>query len=161
MIFRSLDGGRIVLSERAHVKLLGHRQLEEVMPEAGGVLLGWHCAASQDRTIDDITEPQPEDRRERSSFFRSAAHQTLALARWHETGETHGHLGLWHSHPELHPTPSAIDLRDWRQALATDQFEGHSLLFVIVGQASVRVWEGRRKQKREIVELHSWKESDR
>lgn len=153
LTFQQPRGGRVVLSAAAHDVMIEHRQRRWWSKEAGGVLLGRHLLESGDLAVDEVTVPQTTDICTRTSFFRSAAHQALALAKWHASGGTCGHLGLWHTHPEPVPTPSSIDLSDWRNALVADRFEGASLLFVIVGQRAVRCWQGWRDTNGEFLEL--------
>jgi integrative and conjugative element protein (TIGR02256 family) len=145
--------GHVIVTRHAHAKLTRHRQLKRRATEAGGVLLGRHLLTVPDIVIDDVTEPQATDHRTRTSFFRSSAHQAIAMARWQTSDELCGHLGLWHTHPEPHPGPSGVDLADWRFALTNDRFEGETLLFVIVGQETTRVWQGWRDARRAFAEL--------
>jgi integrative and conjugative element protein (TIGR02256 family) len=54
-------------------------------------------------------------------------------------------LGEWHTHPELDPSPSSIDLAGWRNKLLFDQFDSDVLYFVIVGKEQINAWQGNRK----------------
>jgi integrative and conjugative element protein (TIGR02256 family) len=93
--------------------------------------------------VDEVTIPMRGDRRMRLAFHRSPKpHQEVIDSRWAVSQGTCQYLGEWHTHPEFSPTPSSTDLSDWRRRLSADQFEGDSLLFVIVGICEVRVWEG-------------------
>jgi integrative and conjugative element protein (TIGR02256 family) len=106
-----------------------------------------------DIVVDEVTTPQQTDRRSRCGFFRSAKHELLARKRWIEERNTLAYLGLWHTHPEVDPSPSSVDQNDWRQAVAGDIFEGERLFFPIVGTGCIRVWtQSRRGTLRELKE---------
>ena len=76
--------------------------------EAGGVLLGFR----RDPHIEVLqaTLPSPYDVRGRYRFVRqSRSHQMEATSAWQASGRTVDYVGEWHTHPEAHPSPSAID----------------------------------------------------
>ncbi|MCY1018629.1 Mov34/MPN/PAD-1 family protein [Pyxidicoccus sp. MSG2] len=125
--------------------MLRFQQVEAGQPEAGGVLLGRHIVRCLDVVIDEATCPMPGDLRGPVTFHRSREHhQRVIDERWHSSEGTCLYLGEWHTHPEPHPMPSHVDVRDWRRRLREDRFEGASLFFIIVGTREVRVWEGDR-----------------
>lgn len=150
-VFRFGESGKLVIAESALVQMERFRQFRDRDTEAGGVLLGRHLLDSRDLVVDTITTPQKEDRRTRTSFYRSTAHNTLAKKLWEQSGGHLGHLGLWHTHPESDPSPSTIDLNDWKQSVANDSYEGEHLFFVIVGTLHTRVWT--KMQNTETLEL--------
>lgn len=154
IMFRRSDTGVAYISEEALTRMLSYRQTTPNACEAGGVLLGRHRIDSHDIFVEDITTPHHLDKRTRITFVRSKAHQRLAMKRWKNSGETCGHLGLWHTHPESDPHPSDVDIFDWRKALHEDHYEGPSLIFVIVGTSTLRMWQGYRDQPSVINELH-------
>jgi integrative and conjugative element protein (TIGR02256 family) len=39
----------------------------------------------------------------------------IALSEWAKSLETMDYVGEWHTHPEIHPQPSALDLQEWQQ----------------------------------------------
>lgn len=130
--------GPVALSQ-----VLAFRQIRSSHTEAGGVLLGRYILGCQDRVVDEVTVPMRGDRRMRLAFHRSPErHQEVIDSRWAASRGTCQYLGEWHTHPEFSPTPSSTDLSDWRRRLRADQFDGDSLLFVIVGIREVRAWEG-------------------
>ena len=93
-----------------------------------------------DVVVDEVSKPQISDRRSRFSFFRSSKHEQVARQRWLGENSTAAYIGLWHTHPERDPTPSVVDQRDWKQAVAGDTYEGDRLFFPIVGTHCIRVW---------------------
>lgn len=119
-------------------------QSEPQKPEAGGVMLGRHILNSGDIIVDKITIPMKADRQQRYHFYRSRkSHQTLIDIAWRESNGTCTYLGEWHTHPEVTPFPSYVDILNWHRKLLTDYFS-KALFFVIVGTIEIKVWEGQR-----------------
>ena len=136
---------RLIVADSALDILSRHIQLNAISAEAGGILLGRHLLESPDLVIDEATVPQSSDKRRRFSFFRSATHSDIAAARWRESGGKTAYLGLWHTHPEDIPTPSATDIQDWNKALVKDRFDGDMLFFIIIGREELGCWVGNRQ----------------
>ncbi|EOG7704230.1 Mov34/MPN/PAD-1 family protein [Vibrio parahaemolyticus] len=70
--------------------------------------------------------------------------------------ESKGHatyVGLWHTHPEPTPNYSFADKCDWERALRESRYEGQHLIFVIVGQLSLRCWAGEHLKKTTKISL--------
>lgn len=112
-------------------------------PEAGGVLLGRALKETGDSIIDEITIPTEGDRRSRFAFHRSRKkHQQAIDMAWEESQKTCNYLGEWHTHPEPVPTPSSVDLRNWKDRLKKDFFDSPYLYFIIVGTETIEAWEG-------------------
>lgn len=145
LVFRLADGARVKISSPALARMLDHRQAQARRSESGGVLLGRYISGCRDIIVDEVTTPMAGDRWTRFSFYRShAPHQRVIDERWLASRGTCQYLGEWHTHPELYPSPSRIDLDDWRRRLRTDEFDSDSLMFVIVGIREVRAWQGLR-----------------
>lgn len=143
LTFHRPGGGRLHLGPKALSALLQYRQLGPDDTEAGGVLLGRYLIGTCDVVVDQVTEPMPGDRRTRASFHRHhAGHQAAIDRAWTASGSRFAWLGEWHTHPELTPTPSPTDRRDWRRRLQRDVFE-ESLFFLIVGIEVISAWEGK------------------
>ena len=139
-VFRVTPRQRLIIVDNALAQMQAFAQHRQSSTEAGGVLLGRHLLDSMDIVVDEVTMPQQTDRRSRCGFFRSAKHELLARNRWIEERNTLAYLGLWHTHPEVDPSPSSVDRNDWRQAVAGDIFEGDRLFFPIVGTGCIRIW---------------------
>lgn len=130
--------GRIVLLRAAILPLLDvHRQIDRNSLEAGGVLLGYR----RDPHIEvvQISEPGPADIRRRTFFDRTDAnHQKQATETWRTSGCFIDYVGDWHTHPEPSPTPSSVDIEQWRS------LEGRTildpLLELIIG--TKEIWAG-------------------
>ena len=153
LVFNVAPGRRLIFTDAALAKMRAHAQRSASQREAGGVLLGRHLIDSLDVVVDDVSVPQQNDRQTRFSFFRSKQHNVVANERWAATMGRTAYLGLWHTHPELDPTPSCVDRRDWSKAIARDTFEGDRLFFPIVGIQTIRVWTKTRSGPIEEVEL--------
>ena len=143
LVYRRGLRGFLKVHETAQHNMLRFVQDQPGKPEAGGVLLGRHIRDTENIVVDSITTPVPEDFASRYRFFRSdKAHQRLIDDCWEKSRQTCTYLGEWHTHPESRPTPSFIDLCNWRRKLLFDQFS-YCLFFVIVGTQKIHVWEGR------------------
>lgn len=140
LVFRVTPRQRFIIVEHALQQMLAFTQRRWWDSEAGGVLLGRHLLDSYDLVVDEVSTPQSSDCRSRFGFFRSSQHEQLARQRWLKEKSTSAYLGLWHTHPERDPTPSDVDQRDWKQAVAGDTYEGTRLFFPIVGTHCIRVW---------------------
>lgn len=99
--------------------------------EARGILLGH--VRGEHLEITEATEPVFGGKRFRFLFERMPYfHHRLAMKRWKESNGLVRYIGEWHTHPQDHPTPSSIDLREW-QILAADRVDNRPLLASIVG----------------------------
>jgi len=113
--------------------------------EAGGVLLGRIIENTGDCVVDEATAPNKRDHRSRFRFRRSrAGSQPLVDGAWTQSAGTRVYLGEWHTHPEDDPSPSCVDRADRIRLLVRTKCEQDRLIFVIVGRALVRVWDGKR-----------------
>lgn len=140
LVYRVTPRQRLIIVEHAFKQMQAFAQRRFWDSEAGGILLGRHLLDSYDVVVDEVSTPQSSDRRSRFGFFRSSKHEQVARQRWREENSTAAYLGLWHTHPERDPTPSGVDQRDWKQAVAGDTYEGDRLFFPIVGTHCIRVW---------------------
>lgn len=163
----AIDSKRFLyISSKAFETMSGYRQIRPHDLEATGILLGRRFVEHDHVVVDDVSIPQAKDQRRRHSVFRSAEHNRIAEDRWRASGRTQLYLGLWHTHPESHPTPSRVDYKDWQRALVHGHFEGNQLLFLIIGTQCIRCWAGEIRRKRwqiraktEFRELE-WHEED-
>ena len=131
----------VVIEERAMATFLRWRQGAHEM-EACGLIVGREVVGERGVIIDAASEPGPADVREPRFCQRlDPSHQRFVLDAW--DGVTH-YLGNWHTHAEPVPNPSPFDLDGWRDDLADMEEQGLAelrLLYVIVGQTHVGVWE--------------------
>jgi integrative and conjugative element protein (TIGR02256 family) len=130
-------GTLVVLSDGVIRILQRHRQSGLTTREAGGVLLG--LRRGQHIEVVEASAPSVFDERGRFSFVRkSAKHQKLARARWEQSNGTIDHVGEWHTHPQRHPSPSFLDVKEW-QALQARRRDNSPMLGIIVGTKSLLV----------------------
>ncbi|TKK66423.1 hypothetical protein FC093_17455 [Ilyomonas limi] len=145
-IFNLTNGGKIKLSKSAVYLINKLTQYEARSPESGGVLLGRFIKDSKNIVVDKVTTPMKGDKQTRYLFKRlSPLHQLIIDSEWNKSNGTCNYLGEWHTHPELVPTPSGIDIRDWKRKLKTDTFSSRFLYFIIAGTRSINMWEGDRR----------------
>lgn len=143
VIFAITNGGRIKLTCSLVETLRLYIQVQKNSIESGGVLLGRFIKNSKDIIIDKITTPLKGDKQTRFSFKRiSPLHQVIITEEWRKSKGTCNYLGEWHTHPEDFPTPSGVDINDWKRKLKKDVFSGRYLYFIIAGIKSIDIWEG-------------------
>lgn len=146
-VFSATTGARLIFAADVWRTMHRYRQTRAGAHEAGGALLGRHLLDCVDVVVDSVTTPQPGDRRSRARFFRSRTHSSLAVRSWRASQGTQDYLGLWHTHPERMPTPSWVDMLDWKRAVKDGGYCGPHLFFVIVGTVETRIWHGDRTGK--------------
>jgi integrative and conjugative element protein (TIGR02256 family) len=145
LIFDNRQGHRFKIKSEVVARLRQYRQ-ENLDREAGGVLLGRYVRDSDDVIVDKITVPMEGDRRGRRWFFRaSTLHQSVLDSAWSDSAGTCNYLGEWHTHAEADPSPSVIDILDWRKRFLVDRIDSKRLFFIIVGTERVNVWQVWRK----------------
>ncbi|MER2189628.1 MAG: Mov34/MPN/PAD-1 family protein [Solibacillus sp.] len=111
--------------------------------ESGGILIGRYIQDSQNAVIDVCTTPQPEDLQKRFFFQRNKKyHQKILNQIWNKSSSTQNYLGEWHTHPEIKPTPSSHDLREWKKLLNKQNDDIKYIFFIIVGIEEIGVWKG-------------------
>jgi integrative and conjugative element protein (TIGR02256 family) len=142
LTFYRQNGAKCEVGEAARVLIQRHVQHDDSAAEAGGVLLGRLVSGTTDVVIDFATEPSQTDRRGRFFFFRQKHHaQQKVNAAWERSRGAIIYLGEWHTHPEDDPTPSQIDLKNWKRIAKSASFEQDFLLFLIAGRGICRLWE--------------------
>lgn len=145
-VFLIENKGRIKISFQVIGIITNYIQDNDVKLEAGGVLLGRFLVNSKNIVVDKITEPMPSDIRKRNFFKRGEEkHQNIIDQEWQNSNGRCNYLGEWHSHAEKYPTPSCIDLKEWKKKLRNDVFSSRYLYFIILGINELRIWEGDRR----------------
>lgn len=145
LVFRT-NGFAVKVTRVALLKIDRHRQHRPEDLEAEGVLVGRHLEAPSGDVlvVEDASEPGPMDNRRRYGVYvQDPCHQALVDQHHAESDGRSGYLGRWHTHPEPDPTPSAIDLADWRRRAASPlELVGskQGLVFMISGQVEIRAW---------------------
>lgn len=146
LTFALSNGGKLKITPEAFQRISEFIQIEPQHSEAGGVLLGRLIKDSKNIVIDRVSIPMVADKRTRFSFLRNAKiHQRIIDKAWKESSGTCNYLGEWHSHPESYPTPSGVDLKNWRNRLIQDTYFSRYLYFLILGIKEFYIWEGDRR----------------
>ena len=129
--------GRVLVEGDVFERICAFRQDDQFKPEAGGILMGYRRGPHLHVT--DLTTPQSGDRRTQFGFDRKdERHQAYALTKWRQSGGQLDYVGEWHTHPENTPTPSTIDIREWRIICANHT---GAMVFLILGNGD-RDWLG-------------------
>ena len=116
--------------------------------EAGGILLGRRRGAHFE--ILDATVPTKFDTRTRTFFKRSEKiHSDIAKRMWSQSKGQISYIGEWHSHPEVVPSPSSVDIFEWSK-LSVECKSPHGYSMVIVGTQGI--WCGMTKISGEVVQ---------
>lgn len=123
------------------------------LPESGGVLLG--TVHERGLLVTVATTPTRLDRQFRYLFERFPfGHRAAAKRLWRSSAGTTRYLGEWHTHPQDFPTPSVIDLAEWRK-LAEVRADRRPFLAVIVGRHALHVELAHRNGGRELLRPHT------
>lgn len=123
------DSGRIVLQDEVLAVFNRFRQRRRWQAEAGGQLFARFEGATT--VVVEATPPSRFDLRRRMSFEPHRAAQQRQI---HERFRRGLHfVGDWHSHPELDPTPSSLDVTSMKECLRRSRHDLKGLLLIIVG----------------------------
>lgn len=114
-------------------KLYKYKQVNVNDKEAGGVLLGRITEDLSKYEIIDISEPCSKDTRKRFSFIRNKnkAQQIINKA-FKESDGIVRYMGEWHTHPELYPTPSSVDIKLINDC-STFKYAPNMIFLIILG----------------------------
>lgn len=116
-----------------------YRQTRTEDNEACGILIGGYNEKQKIIFIDSCTEPQKADLRKRTVFtLQDSYHQQKVNEVFVSSEKTHFYLGTWHSHPENYPSPSGIDLRDWKKCIKRNS-HNKFMIFSIVGVEEILI----------------------
>lgn len=150
------NGAYLDLLEQVLSSMAKWRQIQKSDNEAAGFLLGYQNNKTGNITLSSLTEPQAMDFRSR--FFciiKDAIHyrqlKNCAI-------NQNYYVGVWHTHPELIPEPSAVDWKDWNETLCKDKSCAYYIVFIILGINAFRIWVGDPTTKKisEVYETNSY-----
>lgn len=145
------NGYRLKIDSAPLLTMFRYRQITSSSPESGGIMVGRILEENLNPIIDDISEPMEEDLQTRNRFIRRAeSHQQYYNVKWNESGGRCYYLGEWHTHPEMIPTPSAVDTNNWKRIVLSNNQDIDYLLFVIVGIECLAVWQAERLCKKKV-----------
>ncbi len=120
----------VLFTESVLSHMYAHAQRKMLQTEAGGEIYSPTPFYSS-LIINDVTGPHPQDRRRRYSFNPDVEATTRARYAKYEQG-LHA-VGLWHTHPELHPAPSGPDKSTTEEYLRAFRGDRERYLTVIIG----------------------------
>ena len=135
----NLPNGRFLLVPASILtKMHKYRQRKPETTEQGGLLFGvMRAEYNEPVSIENppcielvgMTEPCALDHATRTQFVRRCNHHLVEIQSASSIYKNLVYLGEWHTHPQVHPTPSAIDMSSWKKA-----FKNKIVVFAIVGQ---------------------------
>jgi integrative and conjugative element protein (TIGR02256 family) len=140
--------GKVLIEGGVLDLIFGFQQQRSSTPEAGGILLGYR--RGNHIHVAKATTPQPGDLRMRNRFDRSNQfHQETAMKLWKESGGIVDYIGEWHTHPEVSPLPSTIDLSEWNKIHRARHLP---MIFIVIGKCD-NLWVGAGNENR-LFELN-------
>lgn len=132
------NGLCIDLFEPVITQLIKSRQVGKDTPERGGYLIGYENAKTLNYTISSATPPSSKDYARRCFIRLYSMNHLKSIT----LKKTDGYIGTWHTHPQEIPSPSSIDIKDWKESLKFNRKSTSYLIFIIVGLSCFRVWIG-------------------
>jgi len=129
---------RIILPRSLQDQLIEFKQDSLSDCESAGLLVG-HVRNNGDIWINKITKPKEQDIRTRTYFkLDASAHQNELNEIHTNSDQLLGYLGTWHTHPQNIPTPSGLDISDWKKHC--NENLDRPLIFVVIGLQRVSVY---------------------
>lgn len=96
------------------------------------------------RLVTHATMPGSLHRRSRFGLQRlDPIHQQTAFKLWERTRQTADYIGDWHTHPQVQPSPSSMDRREWGKITRA---KSTSMIFAILGLQDWWIGIGQRKR---------------
>lgn len=156
IISSSNNARRIKIDSHVLDNITKYRQTKRGDKEAGGILIGRECIDTNNLIIEHLTVPFSKDVRSRYGFKRRDAKHIEIFQDIHKSsGNIYAYVGEWHTHPELSPSYSQIDYRNWLKIVREGCWQYSNYYFVIVGIEKIGVWECSYKEKNfQIYKLH-------
>ena len=125
------NGPAIIFSEEVLKKMAKYKQLNPSDKEAGGQLFA--NFKGSDTYIVEATPPKLLDKRGRTFFRPNKLIQRLEIKSQYKLGNHY--VGDWHTHHELHPKKSNVDLDSIQDCFIRSRHELKSLVLTIIGTA--------------------------
>lgn len=126
-------------------------QKENTDCESGGYILGYKHQSTGNISLEFVTKPQSGDICSRCRFILKDIKHKLIIK--NASVNKSYYMGLWHTHPQIIPNPSMIDIADWKDTLLKDKSSCEYIFFFIAGIEFMRVWVGDIKSK-DIIEIY-------
>lgn len=144
-LFTLSDKRKLKLASNAIYTMFSFAQDDLTATESGGIMVGRILDENFNSMIDDVSTPMPCDVRTRNRFYRKPnGHQEFFDMKWKESAGRCFYLGEWHTHPEAIPSPSSVDLNNWKRLLKSPPQDQSTLFFIIVGTKQLKIWMGKK-----------------
>lgn len=129
---------KIKVSKSVLEQIYQYRQVGYLSSESGGVLIGRQIISTGNLIIDHCTVPMPLDVCKRTRYLRKdPKHIEFFTTLRQRENNIYAYVGEWHTHPELIPSYSSMDLRNWKRIgkeSSAPQFH------LIAGTKAFRIW---------------------
>lgn len=125
------SGQTLVLTDPVLAHFDRYRQVSPRNREAGGQLFA--TFVDQEICLQRATGPRRTDRRSITSFLPNRFVERKEIKRYFKSG--FHYAGDWHTHPELHPTPSHTDIASFRDMFSKSHHHLASFVMIIVETA--------------------------
>ena len=111
----SYQNYKIKISKSVLDQIYQYRQTGRLSSESGGVLIGRQIISTGNLIIDHCTVPMPLDVCKRTRYLRKdPKHIEFFTTLRQRENNIYAYVGEWHTHPELIPSYSSMDLRNWQ-----------------------------------------------
>lgn len=109
-------------------------------PESGGYIVGYQHEHTGNISLEAVSHPYPMDIKNRVRFdIRDPRHRLFLNKAKRQKSY---YMGVWHTHPQKTPEPSAIDWVDWNETMCSDKTGCQYIFFIIAGTDEWRLWVG-------------------
>ena len=103
------------ISKSVFDQIYQYRQTGCLSSESGGVLIGRQIISTGNLIIDHCTVPMPLDVCKRTRYLRKdPKHIEFFTTLRQRENNIYAYVGEWHTHPELIPSYSSMDLCNWK-----------------------------------------------
>lgn len=109
-------------------------------PESGGYIVGYQHKDTGNISLEDASHPFFLDEKNRVRFAIRDPQHYLFLKK--AKRQKSYYMGVWHTHPQCIPVPSAVDWEDWNATMNEDRTGCQYVFFIIAGIKEWRVWVG-------------------
>lgn len=135
----SYKNSKIKISKSVLEQIYQLRQIDSLACESGGVLIGRQIISTGNLIIDHCTFPMPLDVCKRTRYFRKdPKHIEIFTTLRQRENNIYAYVGEWHTHPELIPLYSSMDLRNWER-IGKESSMSH--FHLIAGTKAFRIWQ--------------------
>ena len=129
---------KIKISKSVLDQIYQYRQTSHLSSESGGVLIGRQIISTGNLIIDHCTVPMPLDVCKRTRYLRKdPKHIEFFTTLRQRENNIYAYVGEWHTHPELIPSYSSMDLCNWKM-IGKESSMPH--FHLIAGTKAFRIW---------------------